>query len=118
MALKEFIAKAEAPGADAGVDAGDLKPEEAIKLANELRAKGESKKAEEIFLEVLKKNPTNADAAAGLGDIARSRSESGTGLPWGALRMMTWGLSVRRPKERRGFFSSSERPIIAFQRRE
>jgi predicted Zn finger-like uncharacterized protein len=79
-ALREFIARSEGPGADAGVDAGDLKPEEAIKLALELRGKGETKKAEEIFLDVLKKNPTSADAAVGLADIARARADMGTAV--------------------------------------
>lgn len=76
--LREFIARAESPGADAGADAGDLSPEEAIRLANELRAKGDPKKAEEILQEVLRKNPTNADAAVGLAEIARARNDMGT----------------------------------------
>jgi predicted Zn finger-like uncharacterized protein len=76
--LREFIARSEAPAADAGVDAGDLTPEEAIRMANELRAKGEPKKAEEILQDVLKKNPTNADAAVGLAEISRARNDMGT----------------------------------------
>lgn len=76
--LREFIARSEAPVADAGVDAGDLAPEEAIRLANELRAKGDPKKAEEMLQEVLKKHPTNADAAVGLAEISRARNDMGT----------------------------------------
>jgi predicted Zn finger-like uncharacterized protein len=76
--LREFIARAESATADAGADAGELTVEETIRLANELRAKGEPKRAEEMLLEVLKKHPTNADAAVGLGDISRSRNDLGT----------------------------------------
>lgn len=74
--LREFIARSEGPASDAGIDAADLSPEEAIKLANELRAKGDSKRAEELFQDVLKKTPTSADAAAGLADIFRSRGDT------------------------------------------
>jgi|GEM_PF-356786 len=76
--LREFIARSEAPVPDAGVDAGDLTPEETIRMANELRAKGEPKKAEEMLQELLKKHPTNADAAVGLAEIARARNDMGT----------------------------------------
>jgi predicted Zn finger-like uncharacterized protein len=76
--LREFISRNEAPAADAGVDGGDLTPEEAIRQANELRAKGEPKKAEEILQDVLKKHPTNADAAVGLAEISRARNDMGT----------------------------------------
>jgi tetratricopeptide (TPR) repeat protein len=76
--LREFMERSEAPVADAGVDAGDLTPEEAIRSANELRAKGDPKKAEEMLQEVLKKHPTNADAAVGLAEISRARNDMGT----------------------------------------
>lgn len=77
--LRELLTKAEAPAADAGADAADLTQEEAIKLANDLRTK-DVRRAEELFQDVLKKNPSNADAAAGLGDIARSRGDNATAM--------------------------------------
>ncbi len=47
---------------------------------------------------------------------AGARREAGTSSPWGPLTRTTCGLSVSRPKERIGFFSSSVSPRVAIGR--
>lgn len=72
-ALKEMIARAEA--AAQAADGGVLSDEDTIRLANETRGTGDPKRAEEMLVALLKKSPTNADAAAVLADIAREKRD-------------------------------------------
>lgn len=72
-ALREMIARADA--AAQAADGGVLSDEDTIRVANEIRATGNPKRAEEMLLELLKKSPNNADAAAVLADISREKGE-------------------------------------------
>lgn len=71
--LRELIARAEA--AALAADGGVLSDEDTIRLANETRATGNPKRAEEMLLELLKKSPNNADAEAVLADMAREKGD-------------------------------------------